>query len=382
MIYVTASIDWRLALVALAVAPLLAVLTLVFRRRLRAGWTASVKRLESSALSVVQEVLTGLRVVKAFGQEDREHERFVERSFAGMRARIRLAAGRGLLRPAGRRSRSPSGPRSSSTSASATCRTACSRSGSLLLVMGYLAQLYEPLQHDRAEASRRSRSPSPAPSARSSLLDEAPEVAERPDARPLDARGSGRVRSTSRSRTTPERPVLDDVSFVGAPGRTRRRSPADRRRQDDARQPADALLRPDRRRDPASTASTCATTRWPTCATSSRSSCRSPVLFSTTIAENIAYAPARTRRTTRSRRRACGERPRLHLGAARRLRHPRRRAGHAAVGRRAPAHLARPRLPEGRADPDPRRADELGRRRDRGRDHGGDGAADGGPDRS
>ena len=36
-----------------------------------------MKKLESGALSVVQEVLTGLRVVKAFGQEDREHERFV-----------------------------------------------------------------------------------------------------------------------------------------------------------------------------------------------------------------------------------------------------------------------------------------------------------------
>ena len=49
-----------------------------------------MKKLESGALSVVQEVLTGLRVVKAFGQEDREHERFVGRSSAGMRARIRL----------------------------------------------------------------------------------------------------------------------------------------------------------------------------------------------------------------------------------------------------------------------------------------------------
>ena len=43
------------------------------------------------ALSVVQEVLTGLRVVKAFGQEDREQERFLDQSSLGMRARIRLS---------------------------------------------------------------------------------------------------------------------------------------------------------------------------------------------------------------------------------------------------------------------------------------------------
>ena len=52
-----------------------------YRRRLRPGYR-QVKQLESSALAVVQEVLDSLRVVKAFGQEDREHERFVSERFA------------------------------------------------------------------------------------------------------------------------------------------------------------------------------------------------------------------------------------------------------------------------------------------------------------
>ena len=90
MIYVTARIDLQLALVALAVTPPLLLTARHFRPRMRAT-SRDVKRLESGALSVVQEVLTGLRVVKAFGQEDREQERFVGRSSAGMRARIRLA---------------------------------------------------------------------------------------------------------------------------------------------------------------------------------------------------------------------------------------------------------------------------------------------------
>src|SRR5262245_24094332 len=70
MIYVTARIDGRLALVALAVVPVLFVLTAVASRRLRLGWEKA-KHFESTAQNVVQEVLTGLRVVKAFGQEQR-----------------------------------------------------------------------------------------------------------------------------------------------------------------------------------------------------------------------------------------------------------------------------------------------------------------------
>src|SRR6266436_2419508 len=66
MIYVTARINWRLALVGLAISPALFGVSRAFRRQLRRQ-SRSVKKLESSALSVVQEVLGAARVVKAFG---------------------------------------------------------------------------------------------------------------------------------------------------------------------------------------------------------------------------------------------------------------------------------------------------------------------------
>src|SRR2546430_6926386 len=94
MIYVTARIDWQLALVALAVSPVLVLVARAYKRRLRSQARA-VKNLQSSALTVVQEVLAAVRVVKAFGQEERERERFVRRSSAGMWARIRYALGEG-----------------------------------------------------------------------------------------------------------------------------------------------------------------------------------------------------------------------------------------------------------------------------------------------
>lgn len=56
-----------------------------------------VKKLETDAWILVQEVFSALRVVKAFGQEDREHERFIHQSSKGMKARIQVALSEGGL---------------------------------------------------------------------------------------------------------------------------------------------------------------------------------------------------------------------------------------------------------------------------------------------
>jgi ATP-binding cassette subfamily B protein len=75
MIVIMLILDWELALIALAVAPFMMLFTLVYRQRLRAGWK-KVKTSESAAMSGVQESLSASRVVKAFGQEERENEQF------------------------------------------------------------------------------------------------------------------------------------------------------------------------------------------------------------------------------------------------------------------------------------------------------------------
>ena len=66
MTYVIARIDAQLVLVAMLAVPILFVTTQVFRRRIRREW-GMVKEIESSTMSGVQEVLSSLRVVKAFG---------------------------------------------------------------------------------------------------------------------------------------------------------------------------------------------------------------------------------------------------------------------------------------------------------------------------
>lgn len=215
MLYVTARLDWQLALVAVGIAPVLIFVSQSFRRRLRTQ-SRGVKQLESGALSVVQEVLTGLRVVKAFGQEEREEDRFVRKSSEGMRARIRYALSSALL-----------GGLVTLTTAIGTAivlyvgvrhvQSGVITLGELLLIMTYLTQLYSPLKTIAKKAGSLQQHLASAERA-FSLLDELPEVEERPDARRLDrARGAIELRNVSFSYDG-ERPVLRGVSFSLPPG--------------------------------------------------------------------------------------------------------------------------------------------------------------------
>src|SRR5215813_8359096 len=89
MIFVTAMLDWEHALAALGATPPVTLISFIARRRLRTRYLNS-KELESRAVATIQEALSALRVVKAFGQEDREQSRFVGSLGQNMRARIRL----------------------------------------------------------------------------------------------------------------------------------------------------------------------------------------------------------------------------------------------------------------------------------------------------
>ena len=214
MIYVTARIDWHLALVALAVSPILFLITGAYRQRLRSQ-SREVKKIESSALSVLQEVLAAARVVKAFGQEDREGKRFVRRSSEGMRARIRLSLIEGaygilvtLITGMGMAAVLFIGVRH--------VQSGILTLGELLIVIAYVSQLYQPLKTISRRAISLQASLASAERA-FSLLDEAPDVAERPNARRL-VRASGAIvfRNVSFAYGK-DRPVLHNISFEISP---------------------------------------------------------------------------------------------------------------------------------------------------------------------
>jgi ATP-binding cassette, subfamily B, bacterial len=211
MIVVTARLDWQLALVALAVSPPLFVLSRLYRPRMRRQHR-HIKKLESSALAVVQETLGALRVVKAFGGEQRETDRFAQRSREGVAARIRMALTEGRY-----------GLLVGVTTALGTgavlfigvrhVQANLLTLGQLLMAVTYLGQLYEPLKTVSKKAATLQSYLASAERA-FALLDQQPEVPERPDARPLDrARGALEFRGVSFA-YGPDRPVLHDVSCV------------------------------------------------------------------------------------------------------------------------------------------------------------------------
>jgi ATP-binding cassette, subfamily B, bacterial len=215
MVVVTARLDWPLALVALGVCPPLLILSRSYRRRMRKQ-SRHVKKLEATALGVVHETLGALRVVKAFGQEARETDRFLRRAREGMVERIRLALleGRfgvfvGLTVALGTAAVLLIGVRH--------VHAGIITLGQLLMVLTYLGQLYDPLKTISRKAAGLQSYLASAERVYA-LLDELPDVPERPNARPL-RRSAGAVvfRSVSFGYDA-DRPVLCDVSFEIAPG--------------------------------------------------------------------------------------------------------------------------------------------------------------------
>src|SRR5439155_6066810 len=190
-ICIIVGINWRIALVALAVSPAIFFVIRTYRRRLRSQ-AREVKKLESSALGVVHEVLGAARVVKAFGQEDREGERFVAKSNEGMRARIRqvfMQGGLGilvaLLTALGTAAVLYIGVQDKLTT------------GNLVYVMGLISQLYAPLKTIGKKMATMQTHLAGAERA-FALLDETPDVVEKPGARPLArARGAMAIRNVS-----------------------------------------------------------------------------------------------------------------------------------------------------------------------------------------
>jgi ATP-binding cassette, subfamily B, bacterial len=182
MIVVTFAIDWQLALIALTVTPILIGLLRFYGARLRGQWHEA-KTLESSAFSVVHEVLGALRVVKAFGREEAEKERFAGRSAESVRAQIRLSLTEarltdmvGITMGVGTSLVLYMGVR--------RVQSGGLTLGELLLVMTYLTQLYEPLRTIAKKIGDLQASVASAERV-FFVLDEEPDLVERPNARPL-----------------------------------------------------------------------------------------------------------------------------------------------------------------------------------------------------
>lgn len=215
MIYVIVRINLQLALVALAILPVLFFLSRRFRIRMRPQYK-QVKKMESRVLGVVQEVMGAFRVVKAFNREESEQQRFENESEAAIRQQTYLAFAQssyGLL-----------------INGTVACGTAlvlylgvrnvlagALTLGELLMVLTYLNHLYSPLKTISNKMAAMQKNMASAQRA-FELLDEIPDVAEHPNAIGIKrAKGDIEFRNVAFSYdgTTD---VLKDISFTVAAG--------------------------------------------------------------------------------------------------------------------------------------------------------------------
>ena len=144
MVGVMLYINWRFTLIALSVAPPLFLVVYTFTRRIKKA-AREMRKKEGEIVSVIQEVLSSIRVVKAFAREDYEQRRLEEESLEGIEIAMRARSLKARLAPL-----------VEIIVAAGTClvlwfgaRMALSGSlsaGSLVVFILYLGKMYKPMQ--------------------------------------------------------------------------------------------------------------------------------------------------------------------------------------------------------------------------------------------
>ena len=98
MVGVMFYLDWRFTLIALSVAPFLFAVVYIYTRRIKTA-SRAVRKKEGEITSVVEEVLSSIRVVKAFAREDYEVRRLQEESLEGVELALRARSLKAKLTP-------------------------------------------------------------------------------------------------------------------------------------------------------------------------------------------------------------------------------------------------------------------------------------------
>ncbi len=215
MLAIMLSINWRFTVVALAVTPLLLVFVVRLRGVIRKA-THDVRRRQSEIVSIVQEGLSSIRVVKAFAQGGFERQRLATKSRESVEAALYARRVRSLL-----------GPVVTALTAIGTAAVlwfgarevlaGAMTAGALVVFITYLGRLFRPIQA-LARASTNFAQAAVGLERVRMVLDADERLPRHPEARRLD-RVDGRVEFRGVTfGYQPGRPVLRDVSFVAEPG--------------------------------------------------------------------------------------------------------------------------------------------------------------------
>lgn len=98
MVAIMFILDWRFTLVAVSVLPVLVVIVYTFTRRIKRA-SREVRKKEADIVSTAQEVLSSMRLVKAFGREEYEQQRFETESAQSVELALRARTIKAQLAP-------------------------------------------------------------------------------------------------------------------------------------------------------------------------------------------------------------------------------------------------------------------------------------------
>ena len=98
MLGVMLYLSWQFTLVALCVAPVLFVVAYSFTRRIKKA-SRAVRKKEGEIVSVIAEVLSSMRVVKAFAREDYEQKRLEQESLESVEISLQARSIKAKLAP-------------------------------------------------------------------------------------------------------------------------------------------------------------------------------------------------------------------------------------------------------------------------------------------
>ncbi|HEY0545113.1 MAG TPA: ABC transporter ATP-binding protein [Pyrinomonadaceae bacterium] len=98
MVSVMFYLNWKFTLIALSVAPVLFLVVYSFTRRIKRA-SKEVRSQEGEVVSVLQEVLSSIRIVQAFTREGFEQRRFEQESMESVEAALRARSLKAKLTP-------------------------------------------------------------------------------------------------------------------------------------------------------------------------------------------------------------------------------------------------------------------------------------------
>ncbi len=217
MIGVLFYLNWRLTLIAMTVVPVLFAIVYSYTRRVK-KFSREVRRHEGKMLSVVQEVLGSIRVVKAFARENYEVHRLEGESLETVEAALRARRLKARLVPA-----------VSIVTGVGTCLvlyfggssalTAGVTGGTITVFLSYIKSMYKPMQDISKIMDSYSKADVGYERIRE-VIESDGEMRDAADAKPAPPlRGDIELEHVSFAYTE-DRPILDDINFKISAGTT------------------------------------------------------------------------------------------------------------------------------------------------------------------